>query len=323
MSGVEFPEPRGTGVAFVTGAGGFLGGATAAALVGAGWRVAAFGPRRRFAEDHPDQAPEAWSEDAIDRAALMAAADDLGAPEIIFHAAGGASVAASVDDPERDFRRTVESLGETLAFMLDGAPDARLVYPSSAAVYGADKPGPIAETAPPDPISPYGRHKSMAEALIGEVHAQFGLDAVIIRFFSVYGPGLRKQLLWELAGRLRDAPASLELSGSGDEARDFLFIDDAVRLIGLMAARPPSRAPFEVNGGTGRAVMVREAAEGLCAALGSGTTIRFNGDVRAGDPRSLVADPALAAELGFAPEVTFEEGLERFAKWIGSQRRTT
>ena len=318
MAGLDIPAPRGTGVAFVTGAGGFLGGATAAAFILAGWRVAAFGPTGHFAEDHPDvAAPDVWIDGPVATKGLERAVREIGdPPEVVFHAAGGASVAASVADPERDFERTVGSLGQTLTFLVSDAPAARLIYPSSAAVYGAGSAGPILETAKLEPISPYGRHKSMAEALIGEVNGQFGLDAIIIRFFSIYGPWLRKQILWELAGRLREAPETLELSGDGEEARDFLFVDDAVRLIGQMAARPPARAPFEVNGGTGQAVTVRQVAEGLRTALGVGTRIGFNGLVRAGDPRSLVADTTLATTLGFTPAIDLDAGLERHATWL-------
>ncbi len=318
MAGLDIPRAHGSGVAFVTGAGGFLGGAATAALTAAGWRVAAFGPRGRFAEDHAGaRQPAMWNPVALNSRGLRAAAKDLGAPEIVFHAAGGASVGASLASPETDRERTVGSLRETLDFITSNAPEARLIYPSSAAVYGTGAAGALSEKARMSPISPYGLHKRTAEEMIAEARASAGLDAVIIRFFSVYGPGLRKQLLWELAGRLKDAPASLELSGKGEEARDFLYIDDAVRLIGLMAARRTKPAPLVINGGAGQAITVRQAAEGLCKALGASSAIGFSGQARPGDPPSLVADIALARSLGFEPQVSFEAGLERFAQWTG------
>ncbi len=317
MADPTSPTPRGSGVAFVTGAGGFIGGAAASSLQRAGWTVAALGHAPRVPEPHLDLAgPALRIVGEVDRSMLARAADSLGAPELVVHAAGGASVAASVADPDLDRARTVGSLVQALAFLRDRAPDARLIYPSSAAVHGAAAPSPIPESAPLDPISPYGRHKQMAESLIADAAKGFGLDAVVIRFFSVYGPGLRKQLLWDLAARLVDAPDQLELAGTGDETRDFLFIDDAVRLIGLAAGLERAAAPRIVNGGAGRALTVRQVAETLVRAMAASTTITFTGAVREGDPRSLVADPATLRALGFSPRVPFEAGVERLLDWI-------
>ena len=309
MSGSDelVPRPHGAGVAFVTGAAGFLGGAVSGALVRAGWRVASF-----------DRSPgwsagcAHWTTGDVHRDALARAAADTGPPDVVFHAAGGGSVGASVADPEGDFARTVLSLRETLAFMRSAAPGARLIYPSSAAVYGAASAGPLCEDAPLEPISPYGRHKVQAEAEI----AGAGLDSVILRFFSLYGPGLRKQLLWDLAQRLAARPSRLELSGTGEELRDFLFIDDAVRLVGAGADIDLAGRPLILNGGRGEPIPVRRVAQTLAQALGSEAAISFSGETRAGDPATLVAHPARSAGLGFSARVGFEDGVRRFARWF-------
>jgi len=320
MAVSDFPSPRGTGVAFVTGAGGFIGSAAAAAFAGAGWRTAALGHPRRWADVGPQPDPPApWFEGDIGAPGLAAALRAVGRPEVIFHAAGGGSVGASLADPVADRRRTVGSLAATLAFMAAEAPDARLIYPSSAAVYGDAAAGLIPETLPAAPVSPYGRHKAEAERLILDA-AGAGLDAVILRFFSIYGPGLRKQLLWELGNRLLKAPAHVELAGHGDEARDFLFVDDTVRLVGLAAGLGPQAQPLIVNGGGGRPASVRQIAEALAAALSVRSRIQFNGEVREGDPRSLVADVARAEALGFLPQVSLADGMARLARWLLSMK---
>jgi UDP-glucose 4-epimerase len=310
---LAFPPPHGSGVAFVTGSFGFLGRAAVSALDAAGWRVAAIGHPTR-----PWPGSKAWAEFAggIEDRVLATAADAVGAPELIFHAAGGSSVGASVTDPQRDRRRNIGTLTAVLGFLQARAPDARLIYPSSAAVYGAAHPGPIPETAPLAPVSPYGAHKAEAEALIASAARDFGLQAVILRLFSIYGPGLRKQLLWELANRLASAPATVELAGSGQERRDFLFIDDALTLIGLAARVAVGKEPLILNGGSGRGASVREIAEGLTAAIGSPARIDFSGAVREGDPRNLVADISRAMALGFAPAVPLKAGLERTVAWF-------
>ena len=304
-------------VAFVTGAGGFLGGAVAAGLAAAGWKVAGLGHAPR----HPgDKTLPDFIEGEITRAALERAAVRVGSPNLVFHAAGGASVAASVEDPARDRQRTLGSLRQVLDYLRDEAPHARLIYPSSAAVYGDAGPGPIPETAPLKPVSPYGRHKLMAEDMILEEHAARGLDAAIIRFFSAYGPGLRKQLFWELAHRLAATPETIELAGTGEEERDFLYIDDAVALVRLISAQAPGAGPLIINGGTGIAVSVREAADELRAAMGANTGIQFSGASREGDPKRLVANMSFASTVGFEPGTSLTDGIGAYGRWLVSER---
>ena len=134
MSGSDelVPPPHGAGVAFVTGAAGFLGGAVSGAFVRAGWRVASFDRSPGWAAGCAH-----WTTGDIHRDALARAAAETGPPDVVFHAAGGGSVGASVADPQGDFVRTVLSLRQTLVFLQAEAPGARLIYPSSAAVYGA------------------------------------------------------------------------------------------------------------------------------------------------------------------------------------------
>jgi UDP-glucose 4-epimerase len=291
--------------ALVTGAGGFLGGAFARSLSEAGWTVAALGRGPR-----PAWSRSSWITDDVSASSLAEATREAGPPEVVFHAAGGASVGASLADPARDRARTVGSLEALLAFLRAEAPNARLVYPSSGAVYGAAAPGPIPETAPLRPVSPYGAHKVEAEALIAEMRQR----AVIIRYFSIYGPALHKQLLWELMNRLAGNPAEVVLAGHGDEVRDFLHVDDAVALARRAAEPELSTSPLILNGGFGAPVTVRDLAEGLVRAMGSRATIRFSGEVRPGDPGSLVADMARAGSLGFSPEIALGPGLRRLAE---------
>jgi UDP-glucose 4-epimerase len=311
------PAPGTVGPVFVTGAGGFLGRHIASALVQAGRRVIGFGRRASDAQAGLGVLePSAFVAGDLSRTDLARAVKTHGAPAVLVHAAGGSSVGASIADPEGDLARNVGSLKESLAFLAEHAPGARLVYLSSAAIYGAGASGPIAETARPDPVSPYGRHKQMAEALIGEASAAWGVDAAIVRFFSAYGPGLRKQLLWELAGRLMARPAEVALSGTGEEARDFLYADDAAALTLALAGLPRQAEPLIVNGGSGQAVTVRQVAETLRDALGLDTPIRFSGESRPGDPKRLTADISRARALGFEPRVSLEDGMTRAALWL-------
>lgn len=296
------PPPHGTGLALVTGAGGFIGGHVAAALEGSGWRVVAFGRRTPGAPGG-----------MLHHEGLADAVEGLGVPQIVVHCAGTGSVRAAEADPQAERLRTIGGLAAVLTFMEEWAPQARLVLLSSAAVYGEGDAPKDELSTPLRPISVYGEHKQRAEAMATDS----GLDVAVVRFFSIYGPGLRKQLFWDLCGRLAADPETLGLGGTGEERRDFLYIDDAVRLIGLLAcAEAP---PLVVNGGSGRATTVREAAAALIASMGARARLSFSGEVREGDPKVLVADPARARALGFEPEVGLDEGLARYAAWASAE----
>src|SRR5262249_35777614 len=154
----------------------------------------------------------------------------------VVHAAGSGSVGSSFTAPLRDFERGVATTATLLDILRRVAPKAMVVIPSSAAVYGTQPEGKIAEDAPLAPISPYGAHKLAAELICRQAHFNFGQPVTVLRLFSLYGPGLRKQLLWDLAARLRAQPARILLGGTGTETRDLLFIDDAVELIWRVAA---------------------------------------------------------------------------------------
>ena len=123
---------------------------------------------------------------------------------------------------------------------------ARLLLVSSAAVYGDPERLPVSEDAPLAPISPYGRHRAEAE----EVALQSGAPVVIARVFSAYGEGLRRQVLWDVAQRaLVGGP--VELSGTGEETRDFVHARDVAAAISAIAQRSAFDGEI-VNVATGR-----------------------------------------------------------------------
>lgn len=300
-------------LAFLAGGGGFLGAHAASALRAGGYSVVSFGlgspPSSAGVLNH--------HEGLIARALLATAVRDHGAPDVVIHAAGGASVGRSWEDPRGDFDLTAGSTAEILDFLRHDAPETRLVYISSAAVYGAANTPPLREDMSCAPMSPYGVHKRACEELVlGETRIR-GLGAVLIRFFSLYGEGLRKQLLWDLLERASaDAPGALELWGDGGETRDFLHAEDAARIIALAADAAQPNAAAIYNGASGTPVSVQTLATKLMQAAGIDRELVFNGKTRVGDPRHLTADVTrLNQELGFSPSMSLEAGLGRYVDW--------
>lgn len=260
-----------------------------------------------------------WKSGSVERDRLSEFSRETGPPDVIYHLAGGSSVGASIADPHADFTSTVVGTVQLLDWVRKSAPSARFVVVSSAAVYGDLHAGLIGEDAETNPFSPYGAHKFAMETMCRGWAASFGLSAVVVRLFSVYGPGLKKQLLWDLCTKLANDPAAVVLGGTGAELRDWTHVDDVVRAISVAADFATSQVPV-VNAGTGRAGSVRQIAERVLHNFGRGTDcLSFSGVTRPGDPFSLLAKQGLLASEAFAWEVEFERGIDDYVRWFKTE----
>jgi dTDP-glucose 4,6-dehydratase/UDP-glucose 4-epimerase len=234
--------------------------------------------------------------------------------EVIVNCSGAASVPASFEAPYRDFTLNTVRIAQLLEAIRASKRDVRLVHISSAAIYGNPGRAPVVESQPAAPVSPYGWHKWQAESLCREYSQIYGVATVSLRIFSAYGPGLRKQLFWDMFQKSLRGP-DVELFGTGSEARDFIYVADVVDAIRhvIQGAVFDGRA---INVGSGRAVTIREAAATFFAELGNGCNANFSGDERLGDPDFWQANIDQLRSLGFAPKFDLNSGLNRVAKWI-------
>jgi UDP-glucose 4-epimerase len=283
--------------AIVTGAKGFIGAAVAKALRAAEHEVVEVGTS---ATSDPLNADRIYS---------------LGSFDLLVHCAGGSSVSASVESPQAEFAKTVPPFTMLMDHVRRHSPAARVVLLSSAAVYGDATDRPTRENSPTDPVSPYGVHKRMCELSCHAYGTMYGISSIVLRLFSVYGAGLRKQLLWDAAQKARRR--DLAFSGTGDETRDWLHVDDAASLV-LAAAPHASRSVPIVNGASGRGVTVRYVLETLLHELGAGAP-SFSGTARLGDPRHYCADISAARAFGWEPRVELARGIAEYAAWFREQ----
>lgn len=297
----------------VTGGFGFLGRAVAARFRESGYQVTGLGNGRWTRDESAAQGFDEWLGAGLSMSSLMKLRKTF---DVIAHCAGNGSVAYAHSNPRQDFSKTVGITADVLEFIRVKAPSARLVYPSSAGVYGAQDDTPIRETDRLNPISVYGYHKRVVEELCEISSRNYGLRVSLVRFFSIYGAGLTKQLLWDASVKLVSG-GTATFSGTGRETRDWIHVTDAARLMWTVAENPDSM--LIVNGATGLRVTVREVLEQLKMALGVTTKIEFNGEERSGDPRFYHANVARLHDLGFTPRVTLEAGLREYAAWF---RRT-
>lgn len=304
---------------WITGANGFIGRYLARQLADAGHAVHGIG---HGAIGDPEQRRiglRSWLNGEIDAANLNAMASEHGLPSKLFHLAGGSSVGLSIAHPLEDFSRTVASTARLLEWLRGAAPESRLIVTSSAAVYGAEHPGPIPENAVLAPMSPYGQHKLMMEQLCQSYAFTFGIRSTVVRLFSVYGAHLRKQLLWDICNRLEQGERTLTLGGTGGEIRDWTDVRDVVRLLAELGDQPQQETLRVINGGSGHGTSVADVANLLVKYWSGDVTVRYSGIVRAGDPFSLLADDGGLRKFAFDWRIPLRQGLEDYVRWFKGQ----
>lgn len=303
-------------IVFITGAAGFLGKYTCHTFANAGWNVYGLGFGCWEQDDYLEWGLTAWQEGEVSEANLLALQAQAGTPDVIVHCAGGSSVGFSNVEPGKDFLWTLASLSITLEFMRQYAPAARIIYPSSAAVYGIQQENALFEKLQPNPYSQYGIHKHIAEQLIASYTKNFNIDAITIRFFSLYGAGLRKQLLWDACQKISD---NFLFGGTGIEVRDFLYITDAARLILHCANIEATDDNRIINGGTGVGTTVQGLLSLLAETFNIGVSPKFSGEARRGDPQYLVANIEKAKLIGWTPKTELDQGIREYVNWFRNE----
>ena len=161
----------------------------------------------------------------------------------------------------------------------------------------------------------------MMEQLCRSYAITFGLRSTVTRLFSVYGPYLRKQLLWDMCSRLQKGERTLVLGGTGTEVRDWIDVRDAARLFAKIAEVPQRENYQIVNGGSGLGTTVADIAGMIVKNWVGDIAVRFSGIVRPGDPFSLLADDAKLRQLPFDWQIPLDRGLAEYVPWFKEQAR--
>ncbi|HEY2003568.1 MAG TPA: NAD-dependent epimerase/dehydratase family protein [Candidatus Saccharimonadia bacterium] len=291
----------------VTGGAGFVGGRVAAKLLEADHQVTVFDD---LSVGHKDSVPDNATLIEGDLRDLVAVSRAVSGHDAVVHLAGQALVPESVADPQKAFDINLGG-GINLLEAMRKHGVKRIVYSSSAAVYGDPTRVPIKETDPTLPINPYGATKLAFEALLHAYHASYGFHATMFRYFNPYGPteahdpethAVPNFIKATLTGR------PIPLYWNGQQTRDFFFVDDIARAH-LMGLNHDGLHVY--NLGSGRATKVKDVVELIFKLTGKRTTIQ-DLSKRAGDPPELLADTTkVQRELGWKPEVSLEDGLRQ------------
>jgi UDP-glucose 4-epimerase len=299
---------------WITGARGFIGRHLADYLSREGHFVLGLGHGAWPEDQFRKWGVSFWLNGDIEAYNLKQLFSQSGCPEVIYHLTGGSAVGPSFISPLEDFSRTVDSTAHLLDWIRRNGLTSKTMCVSSAAVYGAGHYGPIKENTPLSPYSPYGHHKAIMEMLCQSYASNFGVKIALVRFFSIYGAGLEKQLLWDICCQLSTDPCTISLSGTGREIRDWIHISDGVRLLWQMKELCSGNAPI-INGGTGIGTSVNDIVSLVCNAWGSSAVAKYSGKQRPGDPKSLVADMRSARKLGFHALKPLGEGVSEMVLW--------
>ncbi len=310
--------------ALVTGGAGFIGSHLAESLARQGAQVVildnlSLGSRDNLAWIRPSDAVEFVEGDDLDDALVRRL---IGGCDWVFHQGAMPSVPRSVEAPLESNRQNVDG---TLQMLL-AARDAgvkRFLFASSSAIYGDVDTPYKREDLPPNPLSPYALQKYAGERYCQLFHRLYGLPAVALRYFNVFGPRQRADSPYSgviakfctafLAGQ------TPTIHGDGTQSRDFTYVANAVAAnLGAAAAPAEKVAGRFFNVACGDSVDLLQLVADLRELTGRNLTPTF-GPTRVGDVLHSKADISAArTAFGFAPAVGWKEGLSRTLDWYRS-----
>ncbi len=232
----------------------------------------------------------------------------------IVHCAGSANVGLSIKDPDTDFKRNVIITQKILNSLVKSNINTQFLFLSSAAVYGNPKVLPIDEFSTLNPISPYGLHKKLCEEMCLFYSNHYNLNVKICRIFSAYGVGLRKQLFWDMFEKLRRTN-KLVLYGTGNETRDFIYIDDIAQAIDLILENGHKGKIYNIA--SGYEYKISEIASIFVEEFGlDNSVIKFNNKSKVGDPERWRANIDNLLELGFKQTIDINSGIKKYIEWV-------
>lgn len=245
-------------------------------------------------------------------------------PEAVVHCAAQTSVAASWDDPRHDALTNVAGTANVLAQCARN-DIKRVIYLSSAAVYGEPEYIPIREDHPLRPTSPYGLTKLVGEQYLELFRRRFGLDTITLRLANVYGPRQRSDADGGVVAIFTERVMSglpLEVHGDGQQTRDFVYVGDVARAIELAVEAPTgiTAQPAIFNISTGADIPLVTLIDCLEQTTGRRSQLRF-GPPRPGDIRhSRLSNESARRVLGWAPEISLADGLPQIGKTTAARK---
>ena len=297
----------------VTGAAGFIGSHLGEALVGRGDEVIGVDSFTDYYD--PAEKERNAADLEVLRIDLADESLDLDGVDGVFHLAGQPGVRSFGEAFPLYLRRNV--LATQRVFESAAQAGVRVVFASSSSVYGEAERYPTPEDAQPKPISPYGITKLACEELARAYAASFDLDAVSLRYFTVYGPRQRPDMFFRRVCDVLAAGGTFEIYGAGEQSRSFTEVADVVEATIAAMDRAPAGGLYNVGGGEEASML--EAIALLEEISGRSLEVRHVDRAR-GDVRRTKADVShIRAALGWEPQVPLADGLARMWAWASAR----
>ena len=228
--------------------------------------------------------------------------------DLIVHCGGGSSVGFSNNNPIQDFNNSAYTTLCLLEYVRKSNTNCKFIYPSSPAVLGSFSKRNIKPNKEFKPISSYGFNKQLAEEMCFFYSRKHGIPVGIIRFFSIYGNDLKKQLLWDACNKIKIDSAIFFFSFN--ETRDWIHVNDAVEIINCFSEKLKK---FKIiNAGTGIATENRVIIEMINNHFPNDVKIKFNNQIKKGDPQHFCADISSTLNYGWIPKVKIEDGIKDY-----------
>lgn len=295
----------------ITGAKGFLGQNVSKYFKSFGYQTFGIGHGDLYVDECNAIGLDYWYKSSVSINSLREIEQEF---DYIVHCGGSGSVGFSIENPYEDFKKTVDGTLEVLEYIRLYNKSAKLIYPSSPAVQGEHPDKPIKEDFIGSPASPYGYHKRISEHLCQSYSEKFNIKISIVRLYSVYGEGLKKQLLWDACNKINNSKKEVVFWGSGQETRDFIHIKDVMKLFKLLFQQNDKF--MIVNGGTGIKHTIKEIIEMIKVHFNKDININFNGKINVGNPQYYCSDMTKLNNLEYKADISFYEGLNKYISWF-------
>lgn len=234
----------------------------------------------------------------------------------ILHCAGGFSPNVSLTksiSQKKDYEKNVTSILSVLKFFSKKKRKPKIIYISTVSVYGNTKSKKINEEAKLNPLSNYSKNKIIGEKICKNFYQNKKIDILVIRGSSLYGPGLKRQIIYDVCSKISKKKAIF--FGTGKEIRDFIHVKDFSNLIKLILKKG-FKGYFVINAGSGKGVKISSVIKYIIKKFNLRIKPKFNKFGVNLNPTSIIPDISKSKKFGWSPKTKFYKGLDDYIKWF-------
>ncbi len=215
-------------------------------------------------------------------------------------------------EPEDDFQRNVLTTQSVLEYISQIKKKPKLILMSTLAVYGNSKEQILTEKTRINPISNYAINKLLAEQLCRFYNLKYKIDIMILRTGSLFGPGLKRQFIFDACTKIKK---NINIFfGTGEEIRDWLFIDDMTNLIFRIIKKNFKNIKI-INVGSGKGIKIKDIISYISTKMNKNIIPKFNGYGKNSNPKILISSTKEAKKFIWSPRKKFFDGLDLYIQW--------